>query len=83
MIVTHNSFQTMTETSTWTALREPGFRTMRFACVISGICVAAYGTTAICILNMLRYSTLLLSLMSIVSSLPFFLFTLPAGASTK
>jgi hypothetical protein len=53
IIVTPNTFQTMTETSIWTGLREPGFRSMRFAGAISGICVAAHGTTAIWILNML------------------------------
>jgi MFS family permease len=51
-----------------------------FASVISGTCASAHGTAATWAVNELSHSTLLLSMMSTFSSLPFFLFTLPAGA---
>jgi transmembrane secretion effector len=50
------------------------------ASVISGTCASAHGTAATWAVNELSHSTLLLSMMSTFSSLPFFLFTLPAGA---
>src|ERR1700737_1710352 len=43
-------------------------------------CVAAQDTAATWTMNMLGSSTFLLSLISAVDSLPFFLFPLPAGA---
>ena len=70
----------MTKTSTWTALRNPAFRKLWLASLISGTCVAAHDTAATWTMNMLTNSSLPLSLMSTVASLPFFLFTLPAGA---
>lgn len=70
----------MKKNSTWTALANPVFRRLWFATVISGTCVAAHDTAATWTMNMLTNSPLLLSLMSTVASLPFFLFTLPAGA---
>jgi MFS family permease len=70
----------MTKTSTWTALRNPVFRNMWFASLISGTCVAAQDTAATWTMNRVSNSPLFLSLMSTVASLPFFLFTLPAGA---
>ena len=50
--------------------------------LISGTAIAAHGTAAFFVLSSLgkSYSTLLLSLMATFSSLPFSLFTLPAGA---
>jgi MFS family permease len=66
--------------SSWTALRNRGFRAIWLAAVISGICASAHGTAATWAVNELSHSTLLLSMMSTFSSLPFFLFTLPAGA---
>jgi MFS family permease len=48
--------------------------------VISGTCVAAHDNAATCTMNTLTESPFLISLMSTVASLPFFLFTLPAGA---
>jgi len=48
--------------------------------VISGTCVAAHDSAATWTMNIFTESPLLLSLMSTVASLPFFLFTLPAGA---
>jgi MFS family permease len=48
--------------------------------VISGTSVAAHDSAATWLMNVFTGSPLLLSLMSTVASLPFFLFTLPAGA---
>ena len=70
----------MTTNSTWTALRNPAFRKLWGAAVISGTCVVAHDNAAIWIMSVLTASPLLISLMSTVASLPFFLFTLPAGA---
>jgi len=70
----------MTTTSTWTALRNPVFRRLWVASLISGIWVAAHDTAATWTMNMLTPSPFFLSLMSTVASAPFFLFTLPAGA---
>ena len=72
----------MTGTSTWTALRNPAFTRFWAANLISGTAIAAHGTAALCVLSSLGKSdsTLLLSLMATFSSLPFSLFTLPAGA---
>jgi MFS family permease len=72
----------MTETSTWTALRNPAFTRLWVANLISGSAIAAHGTAAFWVLSSLGKSdcTLLLSLMATLSSLPFSLFTLPAGA---
>lgn len=66
--------------SSWTALRNRAFRMLWLASVISGICASASGMGATWSLNQLSHSTVLLSMMSTVTSLPFFLFTLPAGA---
>ncbi|HEU5239343.1 MAG TPA: MFS transporter [Pyrinomonadaceae bacterium] len=66
--------------STWAALRNPAFRKIWIAAVISGTCVAAHDSAATWMMNTLTGSSLLLSLMSTVASLPFFLMTLPAGA---
>jgi MFS family permease len=70
----------MKNSSTWTALQNPVCRKLWFASLISGTSVAAHDTAATWTMNMLTNSPLLLSLMSTVASLPFFLFTLPAGA---
>jgi MFS family permease len=70
----------MSANSTWTALRNPVFRNMWFASLISGTCVAAQDTAATWTMNRVSDSPLFLSLMSTVASLPFFFFTLPAGA---
>jgi MFS family permease len=66
--------------SSWTALRNRGFRLVWFASLISGTCASAHGTAATWALNKLSHSALLLSMISTFGSLPFFLFTLPAGA---
>jgi MFS family permease len=70
----------MTTNSTWAALRNPAFRKLWGAAVISGTCVVAHDNAATWMVNIFTGSPLLLSLMSTVASLPFFLFTLPAGA---
>src|SRR6201995_754123 len=70
----------MSANSTWTALRNPVFRNMWLARFIFGTCVAAQDTAATWTMNRVSDSPLFLSLMSTVASLPFFFFTLPAGA---
>ena len=69
----------MTKSSTWTALRNPAFRRLWIATVISGTCVAAHNSAATWMMNVVTGSPFLVSLMATVASLPFFLFTLPAG----
>jgi len=63
-----------------TALRNRIFRAIWFASLISGICASAHGTAATWAMNQLSHSALFLSMISTFTSLPFFLFTLPAGA---
>src|SRR6266550_442550 len=67
-------------TSTFTALRNPVYRTLWLASILSGTCIAAHDCAATWVMYKLSASALFLSLMSTVASLPFFLFTLPAGA---
>jgi MFS family permease len=62
------------------ALRNPVFVGLWLPSVVSGICVAAHDTAATWLMNALGASPLLLSLIATAASLPFFLFTLPAGA---
>ena len=69
-----------TENSPLVALRNLAFRRLWLASVLSGIGVAAYDCAAVWAMYKLNASPLLLSLMSSVASLPFFLFILPAGA---
>ena len=69
-----------TNTSIWLALRNPVFRNLWLATVISGVCVAAHNTAAFSVLGKAGESAFLISLMSTLSALPFALFTLPAGA---
>jgi MFS family permease len=69
----------MNKSSSWTALRNPVFRKLWIATVISGTCVAAHDSAAIWMMNVFTGSPFLISLMSTVASLPFLLFTLPAG----
>src|SRR5260370_9600314 len=75
-----NSSSIMTKGSTGTALSNRVFRKLWLATVIAGICVAAHDTAAIWSMNLLTASPFLISIMSTAASLPFFLFTLPAGA---
>ena len=65
--------------TSWTALRNPIFRRLWIASVISGICVAAHNNAATYVMNTFATSAFVISLISTVASLPFFLFTLPAG----
>jgi MFS family permease len=67
-------------TSTWLALRNPAFVGLWLPSVVSGVCIAAHDTAATWLMNALGASPLLLSLNATAASLPFFLFTLPAGA---
>jgi MFS family permease len=69
----------MTASSTWTALGNPAFRRLWIATVISGTSVAAHNSAATWMMNVVTDSPFLISLMATVASLPFFLFTLPAG----
>jgi MFS family permease len=70
----------MSTNSTWMALQNPVFRKFWIAAVLSGTGVAAHDSAAIWLMNIFTESPLLLSLISTVASLSFFLFTLPAGA---
>src|SRR5450432_1327797 len=80
LVLKHAEEPSMSANSTWTALRNPVFRNMWVASLISGTCVAAQDTAATWTMNRVSDSPLFLSLMSTVASLPFFFFTLPAGA---
>jgi MFS family permease len=70
----------MATNSTWAALRNPAFRKLWIAAIISGTSAVAHDTAATWTMNILTGSPFLLSLMSTVASLAFFLFTMPAGA---
>ena len=72
--------KTAGKTSTWLALRNPVFRRLWSAMVISGSCIGAHNTAVYWVLHKLGASTLHIALMTTVSALPFALFTLPAGA---
>jgi MFS family permease len=66
-------------TSVWLALKNRVFVGLWLASVVSGCCVSAHDTGATWLMNSLGASPFLLSLMATSASLPFFLFTLPAG----
>jgi MFS family permease len=70
----------MSDTSIWLALRNPVFRRLWLATVISGTCVAAHNTAAFSVFGALDDSAFLISQMSTLAALPFALCTLPAGA---
>jgi MFS family permease len=67
-------------TSTWFALRNPVFRSLWLASVLSGTFVSAQDIAATWLMHNLGASSLLLSLMATAAAAPFFLFTLPAGS---
>jgi MFS family permease len=67
-------------TSVWLALNNRVFLWLWLASVVSGVCVSAHDTAATWLMGAWGGSPLLLSLMATAASLPFFLFTLPAGA---
>ena len=70
----------MSDHSIWQGLRNPVYRRLWVASIISGCCVSAQDTAATWIINTLTGSSFLISAMSTVAALPFFFFTLPAGA---
>ena len=72
--------KTSEKISTWLALRNPVFRRLWLAMVVSGSCIGAHNTAIYLALNKLGAKTVLISLMATVSALPYTLFTLPAGA---
>src|SRR5271166_2449671 len=76
----HVATEPKQNTSIWLALRNPGFSALWLPSVVSGVCVAAHDTAATWLMNSLGASPLLLSLIATAASLPFFLFTLPAGS---
>jgi MFS family permease len=65
--------------ASWSALSNPTFRRLWIASVISGTCMAAHDNAATSMMNTLADSLFLISLMSTVAPLPFFLFMLSAG----
>jgi MFS family permease len=69
----------MNRNSVWFSLRNKKFRTLWLVTLISGSAIAAYNTAAVCLMNSLVRSSFFLSLIPVVTSLAFFLFTLPAG----
>jgi len=68
------------DTSIWASLRNPTYLRFWSALVVSGCCVSAADMAATWAMNSLGTSDLWLSLISSAATLPFFLFTLPAGA---
>jgi MFS family permease len=76
----HVASEPKQNTSIWLALRNPAFAGLWLPSVVSGVCVAAHDMAATWLMNALGASPLLLSLIATAASLPFFLFTLPAGA---
>ena len=69
----------MSKTSIWIPLKNRIFRNLWVASLLSGSAVSAYDMAATWLMNTMTPSPLLLSLMSTFATLPFFLFTLPAG----
>src|SRR4030088_1038126 len=70
----------MSSNSIWISLRNRTFRRLWIATVISGCGVSAHDTAATWMMHTVSSSPFMISLMSTVASLPFFLFTIPAGA---
>jgi MFS family permease len=66
--------------ATPSAWRNRVFLRIWLASLVSGTAVAAHDTAATWMMNLMSPSGLLISLMASLASLPFFLFTLPAGA---
>jgi len=67
------------KSSTLRALKNRAFRNIWLASVVSGTAVTAHGTAATWMMNIMSPSSFLISFMTSFASLPFFLFTLPAG----
>jgi MFS family permease len=70
----------MSSNSIWISLRNRNFRRLWIATLISGCGVSAHDTAATWMMHTVSGSPFMISLMSTVASLPFFLFTVPAGA---
>ena len=70
----------MSKASIWVPLKNRTFRNLWVASVLSGSAVSAYDMAATWLMNTMTPSPFFLSLMSTFATLPFFLFTLPAGA---
>ena len=68
--------------ATPSAWRNRVFLKIWLASLVSGTAVAAHDTAATWMMNLMSPSGLFISLMASLASLPFFLFTLPAGALT-
>jgi MFS family permease len=66
--------------ATPSAWRNGVFLKIWLASLVSGTAVAAHDTAATWMMNLMSPSGLFISLMASLASLPFFLFTLPAGA---
>jgi len=69
----------MNQDNIWFSLRNEKFRTLWLVTLISSSAVAAHNTAAVWLMNSLASSSFFLSLVPVVTSLAFFLFTLPAG----
>src|SRR5271165_3897386 len=69
----------MNRDSIWYSLRNKKFRTLWLVTLISSSAVCAYNTAAVWLMNSLTSSSFFLSLIPVITSLAFFLFTLPAG----
>jgi MFS family permease len=76
----HVAKEAKQNTSVWLALRNPAFVGLWLPSVVSSVCVSAHDTAATWLMNELGASPLLLSLIATAASLPFFVFTLLAGA---
>jgi hypothetical protein len=63
--------KTAEKTSTWLALRNPVFRRLWSAMVISGSCIGAHNTAVYWAMHKLGASTLHIALMTTVSALPY------------
>ena len=62
----------VTTNSSWPALRNPDFRKLWIATVLSGTCVAAHDNAVTWMMNTLTESPFLISFTSTVASLPLF-----------
>ena len=69
----------LNKASIWIPLKNRIFRNLWLASLLSGSAVSAYDTAATWLMNTMTPSPLFLSLMSTFATLPFFVFTLPAG----
>ena len=65
--------------SIWVPLKNQAFRNLWVASLLSGSAMSAHDIAAKWLMNTMTPSPLFLSLMSTFATLPFFLFTLPAG----